>query len=46
MRKCIVRLGRLILIDIEGEYAGVFDRRGREESFANVAGAEIDKEGK
>jgi hypothetical protein len=46
MRKCKVRLGRLVLIDIDGEYAGKFDRTGREESFAMIAGAEADKEGK
>lgn len=40
-----MRLGRLVLIDIEGEYAGKFDRTGREESFSGVAGAEVDKEG-
>ena len=45
MRKCKVRLGRLVLIDIEGQYAGVFDRTGREESFSHMAGAEAGKEG-
>ena len=45
MRNCKVKLGRLVLIDIEGEYAGKFDRTGREESFAYVAGAEADKDG-
>lgn len=45
MRKCRVRLGRLVLIDIEGEYAGMFDRTDREESFGFIAGAEVDKDG-
>ena len=41
-----MRLGRLVLIDIEGEYSGLFDKGDREEFYLLFAGGESDKDGK
>jgi len=40
-----MKLGRLVLIDIEGEYAGYF-KRIDEEKYKHIAGARVDKEGR